>query len=354
MGQDTDQAFVDKINTSRYLYVLMHRSPDPVDLLLEQLKAAGEPTRLRIIAALESCELTVSELCSVLKQTQPRVSRHLRLLTEARLLRRQAEGTNAYYGLRRDDVLLDALTPLIDRSSPVLARDQERLDVVRQTREDRAAQYFAEVAEDWDQLREAHAPTSDVEAAMLAAVRTPFVDRVLDIGTGTGRMLEVFADRTARGLGVDRSRQMLNVARARLDDDRLSHCSVRQADLFDLDVPDDSQDVVILHHVLHHMSDPARALEAAIRRLAPGGTLLVVDYAEHELELLRTKHAHYHLGFAEAEVTTWCHDLGLSPVEAQHFAPPPGASDNALVVTLWTATKPVTSPTSPPRLEAAR
>jgi len=345
---------VDSINASRYLYIVIDQTAGPIDDLLEQLKAVAEPTRLRIVAALESCELTVSEICSVLGQTQPRVSRHLRLLTDAGLLRRQAEGTNAYYGLRRSSALLAAIAPLIDRNDPLLQRDQERLDAVRQTREVRAAKYFEEVAEDWDQLREAHAPTSDVEAAMLAAVPTPFVDRILDIGTGTGRMLEVFADRTARGIGVDRSRQMLSVARARLDDDRLSHCSVRLADIFDLDIADDSQDVVILHHVLHYMSEPAQALEVASRRLAPGGTLLVVDFAAHELELLRSKHAHYHLGFSDADVSRWCSDLGLSRVEAQHFPPPPDAGDNELLVTLWTATKSLDSPVRSPLLEAAR
>lgn len=323
-----------------------------VDDLLEQLKAIAEPTRLRIVAALESCELSVSEICEVLGQTQPRVSRHLRLLTDAGLLGRQAEGTNAYYGLQRDSSLLAALTPLIDRTSPILRRDQERLNGVRQTREDRAADYFAQVAEEWDQLREAHAPTSDVEAAMLDAVPAPFVNSVLDIGTGTGRMLEVFAGRTAKGLGIDRSRQMLSVARARLDDDRLSHCSVRQADIYHLDVPDNSQDVVILHHVLHYLAEPVQALEAASRRLAAGGTLLVVDFASHDVEQLRSKHAHYHLGFADEEITQWCADLGLDHTKTQHFAPLADADDRALGVTLWVATRsPLSSPLGATSLE---
>ncbi len=330
----------------------MHPEVSSFDDLLEQLKASAEPTRLRILAALESCELTVSEICEVLGQTQPRVSRHLRLLTDAELLRRQAEGTNAYYGLRRDSSLLAAVTPLIDRTSPLLQRDQERLDAVRKSRDDQAAEYFANVADEWDQLREIDAPTSEVEAAMLDAVATPFVDRVLDIGTGTGRMLEVFADRTASGLGVDRSRQMLGVARARLDDDRLSHCSVRLSDVYDLDVPDETQNVVILHHVLHFLSDPARALAVASRKLSPGGTLLVVDFASHELERLRTNHAHSHLGFAESDVADWCVDLGLFHVTAQHFPPPPEAAESAPVVTLWTATKSLDTTALSPQLEA--
>ena len=200
-----------------------------MDLILEQLKAMGEPTRLRIVVALESCELTVSEICTVLGQTQPRVSRHLKLLTDAGLLHRHAEGTNAYYGLRPHPEgrgLVAATAAMIDRDDPVLQRDQIRLEAVRANRADRAAEYFAEVAHSWDELRKIHAPTTEVEEAMLASVDRPFVDSVLDIGTGTGRILELFAERTERGLGVDLSRQMLGVARARLDDDRFSHCAV--------------------------------------------------------------------------------------------------------------------------------
>lgn len=314
-----------------------------MEQLLEQLKAVAEPTRLRIIVALESCELSVSEICAVLGQTQPRVSRHLRLLTDAGLLTRHAEGTNAYYGLLSpagQESLLTAIAPLVDRSSPALQRDQLRLEAVREERADRAAEYFAEVAQDWDQLREMHAPTSEVEAAMLAAVGSPKVSSVLDIGTGTGRILEVFADRTSRGLGVDLSRQMLGVARARLDDDDLSHCSVRQADIYDLDVEHHSQDVVVLHHVLHFLSDPASALDAAAQVLAPSGTLLVVDFARHENERLREDHAHQHLGFSDEEVSRWCESFGLNPPTVEHFPPPDDSGGEALTVTLWIATRP--------------
>ena len=319
-----------------------------MDTLIEQLKAVAEPTRLRIVVALESCELTVSEVCEVLGQTQPRVSRHLRLLTDAGLLVRHAEGTRAYFGLRPftdGQDLLTAIAPMIDRTTPVLQRDQARLEGVRSARADRAGEYFAEVAEQWDQLREMHAPTAEVEAAMLDAVAEPFVDSVLDIGTGTGRVLELFADRTRRGLGIDFSRQMLGVARARLDDDVLSHCSVRQGDIYDLDVEDESQSVVILHHVLHFLPDPATAIEAASRVLSPGGTLIVVDFKTHDLESLRSDHAHSHLGFADAEVASWTKAFGLGKPVVRHFAPPPGSGDDALTVTLWSARKPGVLPT---------
>jgi len=317
----------------------------------------AEPTRLRIVIALESCELTVSEICAVLGQTQPRVSRHLKLLTDAGLLQRNAEGTNAYYGLRsqpegRD--LLSAIAPMIERDTPVRQRDQARLEAVRSERADRATEYFAQVAQEWDQLRELHAPTTEVEKAMLDAVQAPLVDSVLDLGTGTGRILELFADRTRRGLGLDLSRQMLGVARARLDDDRLNHCSVRLGDIYDLDVHDNSHDVVVLHHVLHFLADPASALDVSSRALAPGGTLLIVDFASHELERMRTDHAHSRLGFDDSEVTGWCEVLGLDALGVQHFPPPPESGEDALTVTLWTATKPLARNLPSKELESTR
>ena len=327
--------------------------------LLERLKAVAEPTRLRIVVALESCELTVSEICTVLGQTQPRVSRHLKLLTDAGLLQRHAEGTSAYYGIRSyvsQNDLLGAIAPMIDRSLPVFERDQIRLEEVREGRAQRAAEYFAEVAEQWDQLRELHTPIAAVEAAMLDAIAEPQVGTLLDIGTGTGRVLELFADRIDKGLGVDSSRQMLNVARARLDDDQLSHCSVRHRDIFDLDVEANSQDVVVLHHVLHFLSDPASALAVSERVLAPGGTLLVVDYAAHGLELLRSEHAHSHLGFTDAEVTAWCQSLGLFLSVPQHFLPPEQSPEDGLTVTLWAARKPSSNSVeySDPELEVVQ
>ena len=325
-----------------------------MDQLVDALKAVGEPTRLRIVVALESCELTVSEICTVLGQTQPRVSRHLRLLTDAGLLHRHAEGTSAYYGLRpypESRSLYDAIAPFIDRSTPILERDQTRLETVRAARAEHAASYFSQVADDWDELREMHAPTAEVEAAMLAAISEPKVDTLLDIGTGTGRILELFADRTKQGLGIDSSRQMLGVARARIDDDQLNHLTVRHGDIFDLDVEPNSQDVVILHHVLHFLIDPANALEVASRVLAPGGTLLIVDFGEHGLERLRTEHAHSHLGFAERDVRRWCTSLGLKAATAQHFLPPTD-SDDALTVTLWAATKPLQSTKKPTPIKA--
>lgn len=311
---------------------------------------------MRIVVALESCELTVNEICTVLGQTQPRVSRHLRLLTEAGLLHRHAEGTKAYFGLRRypeGRSVYDAIAPLIDRTTPVLERDQARLQTVREARADQAADYFSAVAEKWDELREMHVSTAEVEAAMLEALPEPIVGNLLDIGTGTGRVLELFADRAKQGVGIDASRQMLAVARARVDEDHLSHLTVRHSDLFDLDVEPNSQDVVVIHHVLHFLAEPGKAIEVAANVLSPGGTLLIVDFAEHGLERLRADHAHSHLGFTEGEVQRWCNAYGLKASTAQHFLPPSQGEDG-LTVTLWTATKPSKTKNAKTPLKAAK
>ena len=308
--------------------------------LLEALRAAAEPTRLRILAVLDAGELTVTELCRVLGQSQPRVSRHLRLLCEAGLLERHAEGTSAFYrrtaaGIGND--LAVALLPLLDRSDPSLGRDLARLSSIRAERAAAAAAYFESVASRWDAIRNLHVADEDVERALLDAVGDRPVERLLDIGTGTGRILELFANRIDSGLGVDLSREMLNVARSRLDQRRLANCAVRHGNVYDLDVDPASVDVAVLHHVLHFLDDPAAAIAQAARALRPGGLLLVVDFAAHRREQLRTEFAHRRLGFSDEQIATWCTAAGLPALGSTHFAHTPPSAEEPLVVTLWAA-----------------
>lgn len=312
-----------------------------MDELLQGLRAAGEATRLRIVAVLSVTELTVSELCRVLGQTQPRVSRHLKLMCEGGLLERHAEGTSAFYrpaGSGTGRLLFDAIVELVDQSDPVVGRDRERLAGVRAERAAVAAAYFESVASDWDRTRSLHVADADVETAMLAMSAERRIDDFLDIGTGTGRMLEVFADRARRGLGIDLSPQMLNLARSNLDTQGLSHCSVRHGNVYDLDLDPGSFDLVVLHQVLHFLDDPATAVAEAARTLRPNGGLLLVDFAPHSLEWLRTEHAHRRLGFDDAEVTSWCTEAGLVDVTATHLTPDDSRTDQ-LTVTLWSATQ---------------
>lgn len=320
-----------------------------MEALLQALRATAEPTRLRILAVLARSELTVSELCRVLGQTQPRVSRHLRLLCEAGLLDRHSQGTNAYYRPRRlgdGQRLYEAVLPLIADDDPTLGRDLARLAEIRRDRAAAAAEYFELVAADWEQTRALHVADDEVEQAMITAVDEVAVgDRVgdlLDIGTGTGRVLEVFAERIDHGLGIDLSRQMLNLARSRLDQLGHSHCSVQHGNVYDLNVDVGSIDVAVLHHVLHFLDDPATAIAEAARTLRPGGRLIVVDFAPHGVEYLKADYAHHWLGFADDEITTWCEDAGLLDVRTTHLtqtseALTSGDGEDSLTVTLWVA-----------------
>ena len=299
------------------------------------LKAAGEDTRLRILALLAEAELTVSDLTDILHQSQPRISRHLKLLAEAGMVQRFREGTWALFRLAESGggaELAHALLAQLNTGDRVLARDRERLASVRAARAAAAQKYFREHAAEWDRIRKLHVADAAVEDAIRAALAASPFRSLLDLGTGTGRMLELFGPQIERGLGLDLSLDMLLLARDRLERAGLRHCSVRQGDIYDVPLPDGSFDTVIIHQVLHYLDDGARALKEAARVLRPGGSLLVVDFAPHELEFLREQHAHRRLGFAADTVTQWMSAAGLEPVLHESLAPD---RDGKIAVSLW-------------------
>ena len=313
------------------------------DRIVTVLKAIGEPTRLRILALLARGELTVSELVQVLGQSQPRVSRHLKLLSEAGVVERLPEGAWVFYRLAEGDRgarrLVDAALGLIPRDDVPMCRDLDRLASVKDARAATARAYFKSVAKDWDRIRSMHLAEAEVEQAMLKAAGPGPFELMIDVGTGTGRVLEVFADRIRRGIGVDLSRDMLSVARDNLDRAGASHCSVRHADLYALPFGNATADLVVVHLVLHYLDDPALALFEAARTLKPGGRLLVVDFVPHGHEFLRQEHAHRRLGFTDAEVNEWLRAARLSAQPALSLAPPDDArgADEGLTVKLWSA-----------------
>ena len=318
-----------------------------MEQLLDVLKATGEPTRLRIVLVLSQCELTVGELCRVLGQSQPRVSRHLRLLCDAEVLERHAQGTSAFYrparsGLGKD--LADAISAFVDDADPVLVRDLDRLAAIRAERAEIAAGYFEEIAADWDRVRTLHVADEEVESAMLTATDGIEIGHLLDIGTGTGRVLEIFADRIERGLGLDLSGRMLDVARSRLDALELDHCTVQQGNAYDLPVDDATVDVAVLHHVLHFLDDPAAAIKEVARTLRNGGRLLIIDFAPHGYERMRTDFAHHWLGFGDDEVADWCTRAGLFDLEATHLDRTDAPGRDGLTVAVWATTRRVSAP----------
>jgi ubiquinone/menaquinone biosynthesis C-methylase UbiE len=283
---------------------------DPVgfDDLNAALKAAGEETRLRILALLFEAELTVSDLTAILRQSQPRISRHLKLLAEAGLVARFREGAWAFFRLAEHGQAALAVRSLIarlDERDPVIARDRERLAEVRAARAAAAQAYFSAHAAEWDRIRRLHVSDGAVETAIATALGDAPIRSLLDLGTGTGRMLELIGPQVERGLGIDLSSDMLLLARARLERAGLRHCSVRQGDIYDLTLARESFYVVIIHQVLHFLDDGAKAIREAARVLRPQGRLLVVDFAPHDLEFLRQEHAHRRLGFAAETVAQW-------------------------------------------------
>jgi ubiquinone/menaquinone biosynthesis C-methylase UbiE/DNA-binding transcriptional ArsR family regulator len=306
------------------------------------LKAAAETTRIRILALLAETELTVSDFTEILRQSQPRISRHLRLLTEAGCVERFREGAWAFFRLAETGgsaELAHVLIGQLDHTDPTIVRDRERLAAVRGTRAAAAQAYFSRHAAEWDRIRKLHVADAAVEEAIQTALSDRRFRSLLDLGTGTGRMLELFGADIERGLGIDMSTDMLALARARLDRAGLKHCSARKGDIYDLTVPKDSFDVVILHQVLHFLDDAGRAIREAARVLRPGGRLLVVDFAPHDLEFLREQHAHRRLGFAAEAVTHWLQAAGLD-VTMHRNLPPEAGSDGKIAVSLWLARDP--------------
>jgi ArsR family transcriptional regulator len=306
------------------------------------LKAVAEPTRLRILSLLAPGELNVKDLTRILGQSQPRISRHLRLLAEAGLVERAPEGSWVYFRLAERGEggdLARLILRSLDPEDPVLTRDRGRAGDLRHEREEAALAYFQAHAGEWDKIRALHVAEGDVEAAVQAALGQGPFNLFVDLGTGTGRMLELFSGRFRRGIGLDLSPAMLAYARVNLERSGIAHAQIRQADIYDLPLPDRAADALVMHQVLHFLSDPQRAIREAARVLALGGRLLIVDFAPHELEFLRDEFAHERLGFVDTVVRQWLADAGLELSETRNLAPG-GDAAGKLTVSMWLATRP--------------
>ena len=307
------------------------------DRLLSATAAAGEETRLRLLALLAEAELTVSELVTILGQSQPRISRHLRLLLVAELVERHREGAWVFFRVSQTGRVADFARDLITRlapDDPSLASDRARLAEVRKARAAQAARYFAAQAANWDELRALHVSEEKVEAAIRKAVGPAKFHALLDLGTGTGRMLELLAPLAVRATGIDQSPQMLSLARDRIERTGLRHVQLRQGDIYAAPIEPESYDLVVMHQVLHYLDDPLRAVREAGRALRPGGRLLIVDFAPHEEETLRTAHAHRRLGFAAGEVSGFMASAGLDLITEVELQPQKREA-NKLTVLLW-------------------
>jgi len=307
--------------------------------LLSALRAAGESTRLRILAALRQGELTVSELTQILDQSQPRVSRHLKLLCDSGLLERHQEGAWVLHRLSDQPGIHDIVTGLInliDFDDPELSRDQRKLADIREEKARLAADYFSQHAEEWDSMRVSMVSDTDIEDRLIEIFSALSIDLFLDLGTGTGRILEIAAPYTRKGIGFDLSREMLSVARSNLDYAKISNCTVRHSDISNINLDDNCADAISIHQVLHYCDTPEEVIRESTRLLKPGGEIVIVDFLPHDIELLREKHAHQKLGFATETISHWLRRNGFSLINHQALnANPEDDGQAELKVGLW-------------------
>lgn len=321
-----------------------------MDEVLAALRAAGEETRLRLLALCARADLTVSDLTRILGQSQPRISRHLKVLCESGLLTRLREGSWVFFRLERQGraaaVAEHALAQL-PTDDAVLLRDRTRLEAVQAERAESARAYFRDNAAQWDAIRSLYVDDAEVEQALLLALglaadegKNTSLGDMVDIGTGTGRMLTLLGPYARSAVGIDQSREMLALARTALDDADLRHCLVRQGDMYALPVDDGLMNLAVIHQVLHFAEAPAAVIAEAARALAPGGRLMVVDFAPHDLEYLRDQHNHRRLGFASDEIQDWCARAGLT-IQTVHSLKGRPQAGHPLTVCLWLAQRPL-------------
>ena len=308
------------------------------DLKLAALfQALADPTRLRILALLRSMELSVGELAQVLGQSQPRVSRHVRILSDSGLVGRRKEGSWVYLQLAdpaRAKPLFDLYDGWASDEADIFESDVARLEAVRADRAEAARRYFEAHAATWDSVRSLHVADSEVEQAISDLLADRPLGALLDIGTGTGRMLELFASQADSAIGIDRSSEMLRLARVKLEAAGVEGASLRQGDMYALPLSERSADSIILHQVLHYAQQPGAAIAEAARVLRPGGLLLVIHFAQHDREELREKDAHLRLGFADDAIRGWFSAAGLELERTERL------EGGELTVILWRGVKP--------------
>lgn len=299
---------------------------------LKLFKAAADPSRLRLLSLCLHGDFSVSELVHIMDQSQPRVSRHLKILCDAGLLNRFRDGNWVYYGLnstRSDALGISNIIALIPDQDPVFLRDAKRLAEIRQVRKKVADAYFRKNAKTWNEFRKLHIADDEVEKTLLARILNRKTDKVLDVGTGTGRMLEILGPHVGSGEGVDLSYHMLALAEANIQRGKLDNCRVRHGDMHELPYAEGHFDMAVIHQVLHFDDQPDVAINEAARVLCSGGRLAVIDFARHERADMRDRFQHRRLGFEDGEMKNWFVKSGLSA------EPPIKFKGNPLTIVIW-------------------
>jgi len=301
---------------------------------LDLFRALADPTRLRIVHLLREMELAVGEIALVVGQSQPRVSRHVRILAEAGLAERRKEGSWVFLSLPAGPATM-ALAACLDAIAPTDAErlwieaDQARLAAVRAERARAAEDYFAVHAGEWDALRSLYVPEAQVEAAMAALLGPGDLGELLDIGTGTGRIATLFAPQAASVVAIDRSAEMLRLARGKLPHGIVDKVRFFAGDFNALPLSADVADTAVLHQVLHYAQAPERVIVEIARVLRDGGRVLIIDFAPHDREELRMRDAHTRLGFSDQQMTAWFAGAGIAMERIETLA------GGELTVKLW-------------------
>jgi ArsR family transcriptional regulator len=283
--------------------------------VLDLFRALGDSTRLRILALLQELELAVGEIAQLLDQSQPRVSRHIRLLEEVGLVERRREGSWVFVRLAAAGPGKQALDTLLALppnpcEQAAIAADRTRLSAITAERDAAARRYFDAHANEWDAIRSLHVAENQVEQAIVRLLNGRPLGHLLDIGTGTGRMVELLGSASTHVTALDRSTEMLRIARS-----RLARCPIPvdlvHGDFVRLPLPEASIGTVVLHQVLHYARSPETVIAEIARVLVSGGVVLIVDFAPHDREDLRRDAAHARLGFSDAQMREWCAEAGI-------------------------------------------
>jgi ubiquinone/menaquinone biosynthesis C-methylase UbiE/DNA-binding transcriptional ArsR family regulator len=290
--------------------------------ILDHLSALSDPTRSRLLLLLDRHELTVSELCGILQLPQSTVSRHLKALADAGWIGARAEGTSNLYTLSREalDVSARRLWLLVREQvapTPAATQDQRRLQTTLAARRSKSQEFFASSAGQWDRLRDELFGDRFHLAALAALAEGAWT--IGDLGCGTGRASEAIAPFVARVIAVDASAAMLQAAKKRLQP--FDNVDLRRGDLEALPIDEAQLDAATLMLVLHHVTEPARALAEVARVLKPGGRLILVDMLPHDREHYRQQMGHVWMGFSEEQIHRMLGDTGFTPVRMVPLPP---------------------------------
>lgn len=286
--------------------------------MLDTLKALADPTRLRLLSLLAHGEFTVQELTAMLEMGQSRISRHLKILSDAGILHVKRQGTWGYYRLGEENPLFRELWPTLERRAEALPErraDREGLARILEERRRRSQEFFDRHARQWDRLVREVLPAADCREALAAAV--PASSLVLEIGVGTGTLLSDLCRKGAQVVGVDHSPAMLEQARARAAAEGLTGVDLRLGEMTHLPLPDAAAEAAVLNMVLHHAPQPALIFGEIARVLRPGGTLVVADLLRHDLEWARERMADQWLGFERDELSPWLAAAGFEMADFQ-------------------------------------